>query len=276
MKNLLISFSGGRTSAFMSKLIQESPTFYGWNKLFVFANTGKEREETLEFVDRCDREFNLNLVWVEALVHPKKGDGTEYILTSFKGCHRNGEPFEDVIKKYGLPSKYFRHCTRELKEQPIHKYTRGIFGENYLTAIGIRADERHRVTNNPKMIYPLVDLGIDSKVVRDFWDRQSFDLGLKDYQGNCDLCFLKSLRKRMTLMKENPKSAKWWIEMEDKYGNDKQSKFSAHTSQYVREILKKSKGKFRKALDVHDVSKSQGELFDGELDKEFDCFCKSN
>jgi len=32
--------------------------------------------------------------------------------------------------------------------------------------------------------------------------------------GNCDLCFLKSLPKIMTLVNEDPKRAIWWANME--------------------------------------------------------------
>ena len=34
-----------------------------------FANTGDEQEETLEFVDMCDKEFGLDVVWLEAVTH---------------------------------------------------------------------------------------------------------------------------------------------------------------------------------------------------------------
>jgi predicted phosphoadenosine phosphosulfate sulfurtransferase len=49
--NILLSFSGGRTSAFMAKLIFELPKYKNFKKLVVFANTGKEKEETLKFVN---------------------------------------------------------------------------------------------------------------------------------------------------------------------------------------------------------------------------------
>ena len=63
--NLLVSFSGGETSAMMCDfLIKNYSSKY--NLIFVFANTGEENEETLEFVDKCDKYFNLNLIWVEA------------------------------------------------------------------------------------------------------------------------------------------------------------------------------------------------------------------
>ena len=274
MNKILISFSGGRTSAFMCKLILEHSTYKDYEKLFVFANTGKEREETLSFVDQVDKEFNLNLVWVEADIPPTKGEGTNYRIVDFESASRNGEPFETLIQKFGLPSKYFRHCTRDLKEIPIHKYAKSIFGNDYLTAIGIRADEKHRIGSDPKKIYPLAEIGIDEKIVRSFWERQTFDLGLKDYEGNCDLCFLKSNRKKLTLISENPNIVDWWNEMELKYGNEKQSKFAADRGTTILDLVEMAKTNFTKARDKHELSKEQTTLFEPEMDIEFDCFCK--
>jgi hypothetical protein len=33
----------------------------------VFANTGQEREETLEFVKQCDDHFGFGTVWIEGV-----------------------------------------------------------------------------------------------------------------------------------------------------------------------------------------------------------------
>jgi len=274
MNKILISFSGGRTSAFMCKLILEHPNYKNFEKLFVFANTGKEREETLCFADKVDKEFNLNLVWVEADITLTKGEGTNYRIVDFESASRNGEPFEALIQKFGLPSKYFRHCTRDLKQVPIHKYAKSILGKDYLTAIGIRADEQHRLGYDPKKIYPLAEMGINEKIVRNFWDRQTFDLELKDYEGNCDLCFLKSNRKKLTLIIENPNVVDWWNEMELKYGNEKQSKFAADRGTTILDLIEMSKTNFTKARDKHELSKLQKTMFEPEMDLEFDCFCK--
>jgi hypothetical protein len=276
MDKIMISFSGGRTSAFMCKLILEHPTYKDYDKLFIFANTGKEREETLFFVNQVDKAFNLNLVWVEADIPTIKGEGTNYRIVNFESASRNGEPFEALIQKFGLPSKYFRHCTRDLKEIPIHKYTKSIFGKDYLTAIGIRADEQHRLGSDPKKIYPLAEIGIDEKIVRRFWERQTFDLKLKDYEGNCDLCFLKSNRKKLTLISENPNIVDWWNEMELKYGNEKQSKFAADRGTTMLDLVEMAKSNFRKALDSHELESFQKKLFDYDMDFESNCFCKSN
>ena len=76
METIVVSFSGGRTSAFMCRFIQEHPKYKNYQKIFVFANTGKERDETLQFVDKCDKEMKLALIWLEAVVNPEKGKGT--------------------------------------------------------------------------------------------------------------------------------------------------------------------------------------------------------
>jgi len=277
MNKILVSFSGGRTSALMAKLIQEHPKYKDYEKLFCYANTGKESEATLEFIDRCDKEFGLDLVWLEADVIHEKGVGTIPKVVDFDTASRNGEPFEEVIKKYGLPSKMYRHCTREMKEYPIAKYARSILGNDYVIAIGIRADEKHRLGSDPKKVYPLAELGFTEEIVRNWWDRQSFDLDLKDYQGNCDFCFLKSIRKKLTLAQENPKSLDWWNKMEVKYSKPYQDKFDVYRDMSIDDLLEKSKFPFNKAVDQHELRSQQNSLFEPnlDLDLEFDCFCKN-
>ena len=280
-KPLLISFSGGRTSAFMAKFISLHDSYSKRDKHYVFANTGKEREETLVFIQKCAESFGVNVVWVEAVVSPEKGSGTRHKIVDFKTASRNGEPFEDVIKKYGLPSKQTPHCTRELKLNPIKSYMKSLGFTSWETAIGIRKDEAHRAAPKKNIVYPLVELNVTEEIVRSFWDRQSFDLELKDYEGNCDLCFKKSLRKRLTLLKENSGMSDWWNRMEEKYcfsgpaPSGGPYKFDQRSNLKVIDVLNKSKETFEAVRDKHEVRKL-GELsFDPILDTEFSCFCKT-
>lgn len=56
-----ISFSGGRTSAYMTKmLIDNLGDVYDF--IVTFANTGLEDEKTLQFVKNCDDYFGFNTV----------------------------------------------------------------------------------------------------------------------------------------------------------------------------------------------------------------------
>tara|TARA_R110002033_G_scaffold143502_2_gene181670 strand:+ start:283 stop:1131 length:849 start_codon:yes stop_codon:yes gene_type:complete len=278
-KLLVCTFSGGRTSSFMGLMLKDLPKYKDFDKLFVFANTGKEKEETLEFINRCDKEWNLGVVWLEAKVNTEKGVGTSYKVVNYKTASRDGKPFEDMLKKYPIPNSFASNCTRELKLAPINKYIKTLGFNEVVTALGIRYDERHRKSNTAEeqnIIYPLCDdLKVDSKFIRDWWSRQCFDLKLKDYEGNCDLCFKKSVRKRLTLIKEDPKIADWWLEMENKYGNDKVPRFDLRTNKSVEDLIKESKQPFRTIQDLYELSKTQTGLFDEDLDIETDCFCKA-
>jgi|TARA_R100000084_G_C4647387_1_gene147596 hypothetical protein len=280
MKLLVCTFSGGRTSAFMGQFLNSYDKYKNYDKLFVFANTGKEKEETLKFIDQCDKHWGLGVVWLEAKINKEKGKGTDFKVVDFKTASRNGEPFEEMLKAYPMPNPFVSNCTRELKQTPMNKYIKSLKYKEVLTAIGIRYDERHRKSNTAKeqnIIYPLCDdIKVDSNFIRSWWDKQCFDLELKDYEGNCDLCFKKSLRKRLTIIKENPSSAKWWLDMEKKYGTEQYPRFDLRTNKTIDEIIDLSKKPFRTVEDKHEISKKQTSLFDNlDMDRETDCFCKA-
>jgi 3'-phosphoadenosine 5'-phosphosulfate sulfotransferase (PAPS reductase)/FAD synthetase len=136
--------------------------------IFIFANTGKERIETLDFINECEIRWNLNCVWLE---YDLVDDKSTFKIVDYNTASRNGEPFEKMIAKYGIPNKAFPHCTRELKRQTITRYLRSIGLNNgkYETAIGIRIDEAHRINwqnaKHDRFIYPLAT---DFRATKDF------------------------------------------------------------------------------------------------------------
>jgi hypothetical protein len=273
-KLYVVMTSGGRTSMFLAKYIKENTKYK--NVLFVFLNTGKEKEETLAFIEKCDKEFNLNVIWLEAKIIHEKQIGTTYKIVNFKTASRNGEPFEEMLKKYPLPNNMASNCTRELKLRPVEAFIRNNYKDfDVYRIIGIRADEQHRKSNNAtneKLLYPLCDeIKVDAKFIRNWWENQTFDLELKDYEGNCDLCFKKSLKKRLTIVKENPKIAEWWEKMENKYSSETIPRFDLRTNKSIAEIKELAKKPFTQAKDLHELSKTQIELFNFETD----CFCKA-
>lgn len=272
----VMMFSGGRTSAVLAKHIKSNPDKYQ-NVIYVFLNTGKEVEKTLRFVDRCDKEWDLGVVWLEAKVIDEKGKGTTYKIVDFKTASRKGEPFEAMLKKYPLPNNMASNCTRELKQRPIDAYLRDNYKDyELIRVIGIRADEAHRKSihaESENIIYPLCDeIPFNERMVRMFWEKQSFDLGLKDYEGNCDLCFKKSLKKRLTIIKQNPDSAKWWLEMEQKYSSEEVPRFDLRTNKSIEQLVEMAQRPFTKAKDLHELSQEQCDLFEYETD----CFCKAS
>lgn len=218
---MLVSFSGGETSGYMAQWLKKNKTDE-FDMVFVFANTGEENEETLEFIDRCDKEFNLNVVWVEALVKHNERLGTRHKIVDFKTAARKGEPFEEVIKKYGIPNQSFPHCNRELKLAPIHSYIKNeLKWKKYYTSIGIRYDEIDRMVadrSKYNILYPLIeDIKMTKIKINFWWNNQKFRLNLKGYQGNCKTCWKKSKKNLTKIAIDNPEHFDFFKEMEIKY-----------------------------------------------------------
>tara|TARA_Y100000992_G_scaffold264946_1_gene202006 strand:+ start:1075 stop:1992 length:918 start_codon:yes stop_codon:yes gene_type:complete len=219
---LVISFSGGRTSGYLTKRLLEQKK--KWKDIIViFANTGQEHEKTLEFINNCDKYFGFNTVWLEAVPHPGEKKGSTAKIVNFKTASRDGKPFERVIEKYGIPWSKAGHCTRELKENPIKNYLkeRGLDKSNRVMAIGIRADEAHRQIKTAELnnfIYPLVEWGVDKEDVLDWWEDQDFDLEIPEHMGNCVWCWKKSYKKLATVMKEKPEAFAFPERMEKIHG----------------------------------------------------------
>ena len=90
-----ISFSGGRTSAYMLHRVLESNGGLPVEALVCFANTGKECEETLDFVRDCSVNWQVPITWVEYAAAEETKD--RYKLVTFDTASRDGEPFEALI-----------------------------------------------------------------------------------------------------------------------------------------------------------------------------------
>ena len=222
---LAISFSGGRTSAVMTKLCVEK--FKDSHDIAItFANTGCEHENTLKFVDQCAKHFGWGVVWVEAVINPERGKGIRHKVVTYETASRNGEPMEADFAKHGLPGPGWLHCTRDTKELPIKSYLKRSLGWDwgtYWIAIGIRADEIDRVSQNReklKFVYPLVDAGWTKDDVKRECASWSFDLDLKgEHYGNCVWCWKKSMRKLLTLAKDDESIFNFPRKMEEKYSH---------------------------------------------------------
>jgi 3'-phosphoadenosine 5'-phosphosulfate sulfotransferase (PAPS reductase)/FAD synthetase len=209
----IINFSGGRTSAYMTKrLIDEGLTDY----LVCFQNTGKEMPKTLDFINQCDKKWNLNIVWLEYR------QPANFEIVNYETASRDSRPFDELLKQRpsGIPNQYFRFCTSELKINTLKRYLKSIGITEYTSFNGIRYDEPSRWGKaQAETELPLVKWKITKKDILDFWSKQDFDLEVLEPYGNCDCCFLKGKGKIMKIAKENPDLLKWWIDVEKKSGN---------------------------------------------------------
>ena len=213
-----ISFSGGRTSAYMLWRVLQSNGGLPAEAIVCFANTGKEDEATLKFVQDCSERWKVEIHWVEF-----RDADPAFERVTFDTASRQGEPFEALIKKRNyLPNPVTRFCTAELKIRSIHKYLKslGWHHNESMDWVGMRADEQRRAAKiADKSRIPLVASGITKSDISAFWKAQPFDLGLPNnngvtMHGNCDLCFLKGGAQVLSLIAEKPERAVWWARME--------------------------------------------------------------
>ena len=229
-----ISFSGGRTSAYMLwRVLEAHQMSLPPEAVVCFANTGKEDEATLRFVQDCSERWNVPITWLEW-----RDNDLGYEVVNFETASRNGEPFREMcIKRKALPNGFMRFCTGELKIDVLHKYLRDQeIGNEFDPCdqmVGIRADEQRRVakmrgssgaSRGKKWIgdflTPLADAGVVASHIGDFWVAQPFNLNTpmvngRSFHSNCDLCFHKPVAQILSLIQEKPSRATWWIEMEN-------------------------------------------------------------
>lgn len=264
-----ISFSGGRTSAYMLWRVLQSNGGH-WpiagEVCVVFANTGREAPQTLDFVREVSLRWHVPIHWVEF-----RDDERGFAPVTYETAARAGEPFESLIrKKQFLPNPVARFCTVELKIKPTELFLKERGWVEWDNMLGFRADEPLRVAKvraqpilpespDVERTVPLAVAGISKSHVRDFWAGQEFDLGLPmDYDGttidgNCDGCFLKSSHQRVSAMQRNPQMPVWWIAMEDLTGG----KFTKDGHSY-REMAR--------------FAKDQAQMFDPN-EEAISCFC---
>lgn len=279
---LAISFSGGRTSAVMTKKLVE--TYSNSHDIKItFANTGSEHPATLEFVHQCETYFGWDVTWVEAKVNPKMGKGVRHSVVDYETASRDHEPFEAAVKKYGIFNNTTPACTSRLKTSPMESYLKSLgwrFGKNlsHATAIGIRADEMDRqspVANKFGFVYPLISWGMTKRDVGLEIRKWPFDLEIPhDAHGNCVWCWKKSHRKHLTLAQEDPSIFDFPKKCEEKYGhlfshkkaadeNGRTWWFRLHRS--VKDILREAKeGNFKPYTD--DLFRLGHSDFDEDLD----------
>ena len=251
-----ISFSGGRTSAYMLYKVLEAHQMNLPANVFVcFANTGKENEATLEFVRDCSINWNVPIVWLEYATNNQK-----FITSNFLTAARNGEPFSKLIEKRSfLPNSVMRFCTGELKILTIERYFKSLGIEEFETMVGIRADEPKRIVKmRETKLMPLAQTGTTQTEVQNFWKNNSFDLKLPFFDGvtvdgNCDLCFMKPMHQVLSMIANKPEKAIWWAKQEKLIGG----RFSKDRPTYEQML---------------NFTKEQIDMFDPK-EEAISCFC---
>jgi 3'-phosphoadenosine 5'-phosphosulfate sulfotransferase (PAPS reductase)/FAD synthetase len=239
----LISFSGGRTSAYMLwRILQAHSGTLPDDVHVVFANTGKEREETLRFVHECGSRWGVRIRWVEWTdrVGRQVPAADRFVEVGFNSASRKGEPLKALIRrKRYLPNAVTRFCTAEAKIDTMKQFMIAQDYGRWTNVVGLRHDEGHRLLKQYarnaagkerwRSYMPLDKAKVTKRGhVMPFWLGenvdprhlthplpQGFDLGLRDYEGNCDACMLKGFEVLAHQEREMPGYLDDWIEMED-------------------------------------------------------------
>lgn len=224
MEKLLVTVSGGRSSAYMAiKLHREYQ--HKFDMHFVYANTGQEHPKTIEFLWNIFDKFGILIHLIEADVK-EDGVGTKHKEVTWTTLSKHGEPFEEVIKKYGLPNSGYMHCTRELKISPMNDPMKK-HGIKKRT-LGIRFDEPNRYKPKKDVLYPLYDWRDTKESINRWWSEQEFDLEIPDYLGNCTWCYKKSDRKLSLLATEHPEVFAFPLKMEEMYPDESRKIFRGY------------------------------------------------
>ncbi|MBC8951154.1 phosphoadenosine phosphosulfate reductase family protein [Xenorhabdus sp. TS4] len=194
----VVSFSGGRTSAYLVYLMEQRRK-QGEAVRYVFMDTGAEHPSTYRFVREVVKFWDIPLVVLQADINPQLGASNGYIIWEPKDIQTRMptlQPFTDMVKKYGTPYIGGAFCTDRLKLRPFNAYCNDHFGRgNYQTWIGIRADEPRRLNRTNGINY-LADISdFDKQDILDWWSEQPFDLLIPEHLGNCVFCIKKSSKK---------------------------------------------------------------------------------
>jgi len=122
----VISFSGGRTSAYMLRRILDA--YKGGlpdNVHAAFANTGREMPATLDFVQAMQAHWNVPITWLEFTA--RKADG--FRVVNHNSASRDGEPFATLLAAQpALPNPVQRSCTTELKIRTMKRWVMATLG----------------------------------------------------------------------------------------------------------------------------------------------------
>jgi len=210
MKQIVVSFSGGRTSAYLCSLIKGLHP----DAVFVFMDTGAEHPATYDFVRKCNDYFGLNLICLRTVVNMEHGVGVGYRVISIDEIGHDLQPWRDMCSKYSTPYVHGAFCTKTMKTTPCKKYLDDRFGvRGYKTWLGMRIDEPKRLNKKEGFSY-LADISdFEKKDVLDWWAKMPFDLQIPEHLGNCIFCVKKGINKLALAARDEPALANKFIEM---------------------------------------------------------------
>tara|TARA_R100000951_G_scaffold83201_1_gene70931 strand:- start:36 stop:827 length:792 start_codon:yes stop_codon:yes gene_type:complete len=219
------SISGGQSSAYIAA---NYPTDYNVFALVtVLDNNCAPKDKGLIKIvsDKIGKDF-IGTVEDDTIIHTildleqEIGNKIHWVT---------GKPFDNVLRKNGLPNIVWRYCTTNLKIEPMYNWWKAKFDEPILMNIGFRAGEDKRAKNMlercnedglraygktywQKPNFPMIEDNIHRDNVVEYWKKKSVRFAK---QNNCVGCFHRNplvLRKMYDL---HPNKMKWFEDKEN-------------------------------------------------------------
>jgi hypothetical protein len=233
-------FSGGQSSA---KMVIDN---YQKGDLVIFCDTEREHPKTYKFI--CDFQAYENIP-VIMLTMP---GGWKGMLSKMKG----------------IPNRFKRKCTLELKIKTARRYLRSLGIFSYTQFIGFRHDEPNRVKKYRNYwkkvltLFPLNDSRQTKPDINSYWSTKPYKLEIPSLLSNCDACFMKGEDNVIAIFTND-------ISMADKWINDEEDLILnplGHT--YFQ------KYSMRQLRDIAQQFIDKGKIFDlNERVLKFNCAC---
>lgn len=233
--SLMVTVSGGRSSAMMARHIQTNKKYANYEKVFVFCNTGMERPETIEFLKNIEKHWKMPLEKIEGVYSEEYGTGVKYKHVSWSELNMNGKPFSEMIKHKnkgifeGLLNQDAPYCSENLKTLPAKKLCDDVFGVNkYKIAIGFRKEDMPKriswaeIKEQKQKIFPLLTdfyTPISQLDLNKWWKKQPFKLEIHGKYGNCELCWKKSEDTLIENILYGTRFIDWFKKEEQKYNS---------------------------------------------------------
>ena len=208
----ILGLSGGKDSAALA--VHMNKKYPDLDIEYFFTDTGYELKETYDFLNKLKTRLDKPIHYINP---------------------RNS--FDYYLKKYNnfLPSATARWCTIEMKLKSMEAWLKPALdkGQEIITYVGIRYDERGRVGYKPtndliKAKFPFIEDCIDKEGVIEILE--SSGLGLPDYykwrsRSGCTFCFFQK-RSEWIGLKENHPEAWEHAKSLEKQATDNASAFT--------------------------------------------------
>lgn len=210
----ILGLSGGKDSAALAVLMHKRVP----EMEYFFCDTGKELQETYDFLDRLRARLGISITHLSA----ERG-------------------FDHWLEVYGglLPSPKMRWCTKQLKIVPLEQF---VGDDEAVSYVGIRADEAREgyISTKPNIraVFPFREQGlVKADVIRLLEDS---GIGMPSYyrwrsRSGCYFCFFQRKIEWVRLAEEHPEMFARAVAYEESHADGRRFTWSA--GETLRELI---------------------------------------